>query len=134
MHFTDKGDLLQIMYNAKKHLNDDGILLVVPDQFKETFQTTTNHGGIDQGRRGMRYLEWTYDSDPDDNRTETEYIYVMRDGQGQVFREFDHDESGLFSMPEWEGLLEQAGFKAMFERVDYKELEGTYFAVVAIPL
>lgn len=134
MHFANKSDLLHIMHNAKKHLNENGILLMVPDQFEETFQTTTNHGGIDKDGRGMRYLEWTYDSDPDDGRTETEYIYVMRDESGQIFREFDHEESGLFSMPEWEELLVQAGFEVHFERVQYAELEGNYFAIVAIPV
>nr|WP_316047506.1 hypothetical protein [Planococcus glaciei] len=83
-------------------------------------------------RKGLRYLEWTYDSDPDDHVTETEYVYVMRDEEGNVFREFDRTESGLFSMDEWERLLAEAGFKAYFERVEYTSIEGDYFAIAAI--
>ena len=132
MHFTDKSVLLEVMHNAKKHLKENGILMIVPDQFKETFQPTTDHGGIDEGTRGMRYLEWTYDLNSDDDVTETEYLYVMRDENGVVFREYDHTLSGLFSMPEWEEMLAQSEFKAYFERVHYKELEGNYFAIMAV--
>ncbi|WP_422122492.1 class I SAM-dependent methyltransferase [Planococcus sp. X10-3] len=131
MHFTDKADLLEVMRNAKKHLNDNGILMIMTDHFKETFRPETDHGGSDQGKRGMRYLEWTYDSDPTDNVVETEYAYIMRDENGRIFRENDHSETGLFSMPEWEAMLATAGFQVHFERVEYTELEGPYFAMVA---
>lgn len=131
MYFTNKTDLLEVMGNAKKHLNDSGILMIMTDHFKETFKPETDHGGIDNGKRGMRYLEWSYDRDPDDHVTETEYAYIMRDENGTIFREFDHSESGLFSMPEWEGMLKEAGFQAHFERVEYAGLKGAYFAIVA---
>ena len=131
MYFTKPADLLAVMRNAKKHLNEGGILMIMTDQFKETFRPVTDHGGVDSGGRGMRYLEWTYDSDPDDNVTETEYAYIMRDESGEVFREYDRAQSGLFSMPDWEGMLKEAGFQAHFERVEYEEVEGAYFAIVA---
>lgn len=132
MYLTTAADLLAVMHNAKKHLNENGMLLIVADQFKETFRPQTDHGGSDLGKKGMRYLEWTYDSDPDDHVTETEYVYVMRDEEGNVFREFDRTESGLFSMAEWERLLAEAGFKAHFEQVKYTSIEGDYFAIAAI--
>lgn len=131
MHFTNPEDLVLVMRNAKRHLNSRGILMIMTDHFKETFKPVTDHGGSDQGQRGMRYLEWTYDSDPDDHVAETEYAYIMRDEAGQVFREYDRSESGLFSMPEWEGMVKKAGFQAHFERVEYRDLEGSYFAIVA---
>lgn len=134
MHFTTSSDLLEVMHNAKKHLKDTGILMIMTDHFKETFKPETDHGGTDQGKRGMRYLEWTYDNDPDDHVTETEYVYVMRDETGQVFREYDHSESGLFSMPEWEAMLKEAGFQAHFERVAHTGLNGSYFAIAATQL
>ncbi|HSJ37703.1 MAG TPA: class I SAM-dependent methyltransferase [Planococcus sp. (in: firmicutes)] len=134
MYITNKDDLLKVMRNAKKHLNEKGILMIMTDQFKETFRPVTDHGGTDGGKRGIRYLEWTWDSDPDDHMTETEYAYILRDENGQIFREYDHAVSGLFSMPEWEEMLAEAGFQAHFERVEYEELEGAYFAIVATQL
>lgn len=129
-YFTDKRDLLAVMQNAKRHLNETGILLIMADQFAETFEPSTNHGGADGGGRGMRYLEWTFDSDPGDNITETEYVYVLKDKDGTVTREYDSARSGLFSMAEWEALLLEAGFTAKFERVAYSTEPGAYYAIV----
>lgn len=129
-YFTETADLLAVMGNAKKHLREGGILFIMTDQFAETFQPATNHGGTDDGDRGMRYLEWTFDSNPHDHVTETEYLYVLKDGSS-ITREYDSARSGLFSMPEWQKLLEEAGFQATFERVAYSSEPGNYFAIVA---
>ncbi len=130
MYFTEKSDLLAVMKNAKKHLNKDGILFIMTDQFTETFQPTTNEGGTDDGERGMRYLEWTFDSDPHDHMTETEYAYILKNQNG-ITREYDSVRSGLFSMAEWQELLKEAGFQVEFERVKYAAEPGSYFAIVA---
>lgn len=129
-YFTDKQDLLAVMRNAKRHLNESGILLIMTDQFTETFRPGTNHGGTDGGGRGMRYLEWTFDSDPGDHATETEYLYILKERNGAIAREHDSARSGLFAMAEWEELLEEAGFGAVFERVAYATEPGTYYAIV----
>lgn len=129
-YFTDKSELLAVMKNAKRHLNENGILFIMTDQFEETFQPVTSHGGIDGDGRGMRYLEWTYDRDPEDQVTETEYLYILKDEGGAITREYDSSRSGLFSMPEWEALLLEAGFESVFERIAYSEEPGTYFAIV----
>ncbi|MBT2570027.1 class I SAM-dependent methyltransferase [Planococcus sp. ISL-110] len=133
-YFTDKAELLAVMKNAKKHLKQDGLLFIMPDQYMETFEPRTDHGGVDKGGRGMRYLEWSYDSDPEDGVTETEYAYLMRDSNGQITHEHDSAKAGLFSMPEWERLLADAGFQAHFERVEFSEEPGSYFAIAATQL
>ena len=130
-YITEKDDLLAVMRNAKKHLKPDGLLFIMPDHYKETFETRTDHGGVDKDGRGMRYLEWSYDSNPDDHVAETEYAYIMRDRDGQITHEYDSMKSGLFSMPEWEELLKEAGFHAHFERVEFSDDPGSYFAIAA---
>lgn len=130
-YFTDKADLLAVMKNAKKHLKPDGLLFIMPDEYTETFEPRTNHGGIDKDGRSLRYLEWSYDSDPDDQMLTTEYAYIMRDANGQVTHEHDSMRAGLFSMPEWEALLAEVGFQAHFERVEFSEEPGTYFGIAA---
>lgn len=134
MYFTEEADLLEVMKNARRHLNENGILFIMTDQFKETFQPETSHGGVDRDGRSFRYLEWTYDSDPADSVTETEYLYIMKNEEGEIFREFDSTRSGLFSMGTWESLLAEAGFKATFERIDYSTEPGIYYGIVAEPV
>lgn len=130
-HITDKADLLSIMKNAKMHLKPDGLLFIMPDQYKETFEPRTSHGGIDQDGRGMRYMEWSFDRNPSDGVTETEYAYLMRDRDGQITREYDSAITGLFSKVEWQELLAESGFKAHFEQVEFSEEPGTYFGIAA---
>ncbi|TWT01919.1 bifunctional 2-polyprenyl-6-hydroxyphenol methylase/3-demethylubiquinol 3-O-methyltransferase UbiG [Planomicrobium sp. CPCC 101079] len=130
-YFTEEADLLAVMKNAKTHLNENGILFIMTDQFKETFRPETSHGGIDKDGRGFRYLEWTDDSDPEDCVTETEYLYMMKSEEGEIFRESDSSRSGLFSMAIWEKLLASAGFKATFERIHYTTETGIYYGIVA---
>lgn len=130
-YFKEPDDLLAVFRNAGRHLNPDGLLLIMTDQFTETFSGGTHHGGIDKDGRGMRYLEWTYDSDPDDHMTETHYLYMMRNENGKVFTESDSSRSGLFSMPEWKSLLKEAGFIATFEPVHYTTEPGDHYAIVA---
>lgn len=130
-YFTDTDDLLAVMKNAKKHLNENGILFIMTDQFQETFRPETSHGGIDKDGKGFRYLEWTDDSDPNDFVTETEYLYIMKNEKGEIFRESDSSRSGLFSMGTWEKLLASAGFKTTFERIGYSAEAGVYYGIVA---
>ena len=47
----------------------------MPDELAETFEPSTDHGGTGD----VRYLEWTYDPDPSDTWTVTEYVFVLRD-------------------------------------------------------
>ncbi len=132
MYMTNERDLSAVFANAHRHLNDNGMLLIVPDFFKETFKPSTNHGGHDGERGSMRYLEWTYDSDETDNIIETQYLYILRDNNGLIRTESDSCIEGIFPMSTWETLLKNCGFTVQFEPMEHSELEsGTYFAIVA---
>ena len=99
---------------------------------KETFRPSTDHGGHDDGRRGLRYLEWTWDPDPADTSYLTEYAYLLRDADGSVRAVHDRHVEGLFPRNLWLRLLEDAGFLAGAVSFDHSELEpGTYEIFVA---
>lgn len=133
MYITNERDLLAVFEVAYRHLKDEGVLLIVPDFFKETFQSSTDHGGHDGPERSMRYLEWTYDSDPTDNIVETQFVYILREANGLIRTEKDSAIEGIFPMARWEELLKQAGFAVQFEALEHSELEsGTYFGIIAL--
>lgn len=131
MHLTSEADLDLVFQVARKHLKPDGILFIAPDFFKETFRPSTDDGGHDDGPVGVRYLEWTFDPNPEDDLVETHYVYLIRPENGQV--EVVHDKSieGLFSKNTWQALLEKNGFSVSFEQMEHSELEpGSYFGIV----
>ncbi|MBI5300575.1 MAG: class I SAM-dependent methyltransferase [Chloroflexi bacterium] len=110
MYITTERDLLKVMKTAFAHCKPGGAVVIVPDCTRETFQPGTKHGGHDRDARGMRYLEWTYDPDPNDNTYITDFVYLLREANGTVRAEEDRHTEGLFPHATWVRLLEQAGF------------------------
>lgn len=80
-------------------------------------------GGSDEGRRGLRYVEWTWDPDPTDNTYVVDYAFLMRDADGAVHVEHDRHLEGLFAREDWLRLLANAGFQARCVPFEHSELE-----------
>lgn len=132
MYVTNERDLTAVFHTAFNHLKQGGVLLIVPDFFKETFKPSTDHGGHDGERGSLRYLEWAYDSDETDNIVETQYMYIIREANGMIRNVTDAAIEGIFPMATWKSLLEESGFRVDFQPMEHSELEsGTYFAILA---
>lgn len=110
-YMTSERDLLAALQTAAAHLAPGGRVLLAPDYVRETFQPSTDHGGTDgDDGRGMRYLEWSYDPDPDDTTMVTDYVYLLREPDGSARVEHDRHITGLFPRQTWLDLLAGAGF------------------------
>lgn len=110
-YMTSEADLRQAVETAFAHCRPGGIALFVPDHTVETFEATSHHGGNDDADgRGVRYLEWTWDPDPADTWTLTEYAFLLRDANGAVQVEHETHRTGLFSRDVWLRVLTDAGF------------------------
>ena len=105
-------DLELTIRNAFEHCVPGGIALFMPDYTTETFVAGTQHGGEDDGDRGLRYLEWDWDPDPDDHSYVSLMACVLRDSDGTIRCFEDHNEFGLFSMDEWLRTIDDAGFNS----------------------
>jgi hypothetical protein len=84
--------------------------VIVPDFVAETFRPTTSHEGRDEGDRGVRYLEWTWDADPDDTEVNYEFILALKEGDG-LRAVVDRQNVGLFPRATWLGLMREVGFE-----------------------
>lgn len=103
-------DLRRAMETAYTHCRPGGVALFAPDHVTENFAEATDCGGSSDGTRGIRYLEWTSDPDPDDEQITVDYAYVIKDGSGSVELIHDRHIEGLFSRDTWLGLLTDVGF------------------------
>lgn len=110
MYITSERDLLKVMQTAFVHCNPGGTIVIVPDCTRETFAPGTKHGGHDGETRGMRYLQWTYDPNPNDNTYYVDFVYMLREANGKTRAIEDRHTFGLFSHATWIRLLAQAGF------------------------
>jgi hypothetical protein len=120
-YMTTVADLRLALETAFVHCRPGGAALFAPDHVRETYSPATDHGGYDDGARGLRYLEWSWDPDPDDSTCVTEYAYLLRDGDGSVRVEHDRHVEGLFPRDVWLDLISEVGFVA--ERVPFEHSE-----------
>ncbi|HEY8377934.1 MAG TPA: class I SAM-dependent methyltransferase [Nannocystis sp.] len=111
MYMTSEADLRAVMATAHAHLCPGGVAVFMPDCTRETFAPGTAHGGSDAGERGLRYLEWTADPDPDDCTYTVDFALLLREGDSVVC-EHERHVYGLFSQAEWLTWLEATGFVA----------------------
>ena len=105
-----RADLAAALETAAVHCRPGGTVIVAPDYVRETFEPGTDHGGEDgPDGRGLRYLEWTWDPDPDDESMEVVYTIVTRDAEGRLAVDLDHHHEGLFAEATWLELFREAG-------------------------
>ena len=112
-YMTTEDDLRQAIETAYAHVRPGGIAVLVPDDVAESFEQRTDHGGSDAGDgRAARYLEWSWDPDPGDTWTITNYTFVLREANGSVETAHETHRLGLFPRDTWLRLLTDAGFAA----------------------
>lgn len=116
VYATDDAAVRDTLRTAALHCRTGGRLALLPDYTRETFEPGTDHGGHDApDGRGLRYLEWTWDPDPEDDAYTVEYAFLLRDAGGTVAVEHDRHIEGLFSRDRWLDWLSEAGFSPRVE-------------------
>jgi SAM-dependent methyltransferase len=125
-YMTTEDDLRAAIETAYVHCRPGGLALFVPDETTETFEPGADHGG----HGDIRYLEWSWDPDPADSWTLTEYAFLVREGDA-VRAVHETHRFGLFPRATWLRLLREAGFEpsARPDRVD--EARTVFVAVRA---
>ena len=111
MYMTSEADLRAALETAFVHLRPGGAAVFAPDCVRETFRPTTDHGGHDGSGRALRYLEWSYDPDPDDTTFLTDFALLLREGGDAVRVRYDRHLEGLFPRATWLDLLRAVGFE-----------------------
>jgi SAM-dependent methyltransferase len=113
MYATDEAALTATLATAARHCRTGGGLVVVPDYVRETFEPEHSAEGEDGADgRGLRYLDWIWDPDPNDTTFEVAYAFLMRHPGGTTSVEMDRHQEGLFPRASWLAWLDEAGFTA----------------------
>jgi SAM-dependent methyltransferase len=111
-YMTTEADLAAAIETAYVHCRPGGLAVFVPDHTLETYADSTDHGGSDgTDGRALRFLEWTWDPDPDDTAVVTEYAFLLRAPDGTVESVHETHRTGLFRRADWLRLLGAAGFE-----------------------
>lgn len=110
-YMLTEADLARAIQTAFVHCRPGGVALFAPDYVRESFRSSTSHGGHDSTRRGMRYLEWTWDPDPHDSTYLVDFAYLFRDENGELRVEADRLQLGLFCRADWLRIIGSVGFE-----------------------
>ena len=117
MYATDAASLRAALETAAAHCRAGGTVVVLPDYVRETFTPGTEEGGNDASDgRGLRYLEWCWDPDPNDDTYVVDYAFLLRDVSGEVRVVHDRHVEGLFPRARWFEWFEAAGLSAQSDR------------------
>jgi SAM-dependent methyltransferase len=109
-YMLTEADLAQAIETAYIHCRPGGLALFAPDHVRETFLESTTHGGNDANTIGMRYLEWTWDPNPDDTTYLVDFAYLLRDENGKIRVVSDRHQLGLFARADWLRIIGSVGF------------------------
>jgi SAM-dependent methyltransferase len=121
-YLTTEDDLRAAVETAFEHCRDGGVALFAPDHVRETFRGGPEEGGHEgPDGRSLRYLSWTWDPDPADATYVVEFAYLLREPDGTITVEGDRHVCGLFDRATWLGALEDAGFEASVEIVEFSD-------------
>jgi SAM-dependent methyltransferase len=113
MYATEPATVQASLATAALHCRKGGVVAVLPDYVRETFEPGADHGGHDApDGRGLRYLEWRWDPDPGDDTYLVDYAFLLRDGAGDVTVEHDRHVEGLFARARWLGWFKDASIPA----------------------
>ena len=124
VYMLTEEDLRAAMETAFVHCRRGGVAVFVPDHLRDNLRPSTDHGGEDgEDGRALRYLEWTYDPDPNDTTYTVDYAYLLRQPDGSVRVEHDRHIEGLFSRDTWLRLLREAGFQPRALPFEHSEVE-----------
>jgi SAM-dependent methyltransferase len=110
MYMTTERDLRSALETAFAHCKPGGVAVFMPDVIRETFVSLTTHGGHDGNGRSIRYIEWTFDTDPADTVYTVDFAYLLRDRSEPLRVVHDRHVFGIFPRDTWLGLLRDVGF------------------------
>jgi SAM-dependent methyltransferase len=111
-YMTTPDDLADAVRTAFAHCRPGGMAVFLPDHVAETYEPGCEHGGSDGDGRAARYLAWSWDPDPTDTWTVTQYAFMVRGPDGAVRVEHECHRTGLFPRDVWLAVLADAGFEA----------------------
>lgn len=111
-YLTTTEEVRQALATAHAHCRPGGAAVIAPDFVRERFRPRTDHGGHDGGdARGLRYLEWTHDPDPDDTSYRVDFALLLRGPDGSLRAVSDRHVCGVLPRACWIDLMTAVGFR-----------------------
>jgi hypothetical protein len=106
---TGEEDLRAALVTAHEHCKPGSVVVTVPNWVAETFRPRTTHERVDAADRGVRYLEWVWDADPNETKVNYEVILALKEND-ELRTVVDRQIVGIPRVT-WLRLLGDVGFE-----------------------
>jgi hypothetical protein len=116
-HMTTIRDLQRAIATVFAHCRPGGVVLLQPDNMRETFRPSRDTGGHRIDGRALRYVELTHPMTTGRDFTTVDYIFTLQDRNGTTQKRADRHHIGVFSRATWLEILRAQGFRVR-TRVD----------------
>ena len=133
-YVASRADLGATFAAVWRHLSPGGVVVVSPDDTKETFVQNRTVVTSAVGKRKpanveVMFVENSYDPNPDDDHYEGTMVYLIRE-DGKLRVETDRHVLGLFPLDVWREALTAVGFRVHEET--YVEGDKEYVTFVCL--
>ena len=133
-YMTCRADLAAVFATAGRHLRPGGVMVVSPDETKETFhqnrvRVSEAEASVKPANVDVVFIENDYDPDPRDDTYEGTIVYLIRE-HGRLRTEVDTHLLGLFALETWRQCLREAGFHVHEEVYADRRADVPTFACV----
>lgn len=131
-YMATRAELQAALAAAWRHLRPGGVLVVTPDDTKETF--VQNHTVVTPATASTKpanvdvvFAQNDYDPDCEDDHYEGTIVYFIREG-GKLRIETDRHIHGLFALDVWRDTLADIGFSVNQETYTERDRDYVTFA------
>lgn len=110
-YMLSENDLRAAFETAAVHLRHRGVLIVVPDWFREDFRDrSVSHESHRRDGNELTHIEYCHDPDPADTTVETVMFILYREQGKPLEIAQDRHAQGLFPRATWINLLQECEF------------------------
>jgi len=133
-YMTCRADLAAVFATAGRHLRPGGVMVVSPDETKETFhqnrvRVSEAEASVKPAAVDVVFLENAYAPAPRAATYEGTIVYLLRE-HGRLRTEVDTHLLGLFALETWRQCLREAGFHVHEEVYADRRADVPTFACV----
>jgi hypothetical protein len=109
-YMTSVEELEAVYRTAAAHLEVGGLMVALPEELRSRAGRIPPDVEMhEDGDRQVAIIQTSHDEDPADHRTETTFVFVIREGD-RMRIEVDRHVSGVFTLDEFLDAMRAAGF------------------------
>jgi len=135
MYLSDRDEVQQTLEVMKKHCSPEGVVLIIPDCCRETFEERILTAQCHTERSSIHLTEWHWDPNDTDDVVSVEFSVLLRENPQQKVQSHHETHSMLvLSLGEWMTLFMENNWQQDFPSMPWMHGGELFLLKPMIPL